>query len=697
MAKAGERPILLDESWANRAFLAPIASLNDELDERRRYFTTSSRKYVSAAIGGHWAVNPIPQFTDNCDLAHDAFFNEGIDTASRWWSEVLDDNAQYIHFRPGIPRYNSLTTYFGNFYNVEMGSIVRTGRSKGVLYSIGNVLGTIGTLPLQPFILGGSAYRYFFNLPRSKFWYLQPTPFPYRMGVQTMLNGLMANMGMISGEAGPTQNQFFDEGVLPTQVDNIATRNSFEGFLGPYGFVTSNGGLDIFAMSTATARLAQRFRTRLENEILSSTTALERQTAQSENNEGYRRDVVDRILTNGVQKNLETLRYKVVTTNDAETAYQRFIGDTGEGDDWEYSSLSYPSITPGDDPGIWERFKNYMGSIWDQARSEINRGADFVTFRANWTGSQSDSFSNQAGDSSLQQQINGMSSRAREMRFNAADGNVVGGPLGKAMGFIAEGLKDIAVGALDSVQLGGAIALAGNAFADIQKRYESSSTDLNRTTFTMHLRSWSADPYVRLQNLLYPLAHILVLGMPRATGPGSYDGPFFVEVINQGKTLIREGMISNISIERGVGDVGWDKDRNMMGIDVNVTVDDMSSITSVPISGGVSDIGATASGAIGAVAEQFVDGGREFVDTGYAALNKYSYGEDNKYTDYLSTLASVPMEGIMDPKQKWHLRMARMRADLATRRSPYYVGSSMIPSWAGEHLKVIFGETQGRY
>lgn len=700
---ARERQPLLDSEWAGKAFLAPLSSLSDEVDERRRYFTSSSRKFVSAAIGGHFCVNPIPQFTENCDITHDAFFNKGIDSASRWWSEVLDDNAQYIHFRPGVPKFNSLTTFFGNFYNVNMGSITRSGRAPGLAYAVGRVLGTIGSLPLQPFILGGAIWRNMFNMPRGKYYYLSPTTYPYRFAVQTMMNAIMANLGMIAGSIDEETSKYYDNNVLPTTVDEATINRAYGGVLKRYGFMNNYGGIDVFAISTSAARLAVDFRGKLETSIESAMgSTASRDAPDNGTAKVWRRTAIDTIIANGVEANLASLEIRPSSLYEFEKAYESFTGSTNDDDDWANSSLFIPSTSEDDpDQGRWSRFKAYVTDSYKQFKSERDRGADFVTFRANWTGSQTDSFGNQSGDSSLSTKINSLSSRAREIRFNMADGNLVGGLPGEVLGFVGNKLKDLVSGALDSFQLSGAIALAGSAFADIQKMYQSSSADLNRTTFTMHLRSWSADDFVRIQNLYLPLAHIACLGLPRATGPGSYDGPFLVEVVNQGKTMIREGLVESITFERGVGDVGFGRNMEVLGIDVSVTVADLSSILSVPISGGVNKIAAAASGAIGVGTELItgVDANTvtSAVDSAISAVNKHTYGEDNKYTDWLATISSLPLESIIDPKRKWQLNMSRMRSDLASQRSPYNLGSKAFSLLPGEFVKVIFGETVGRY
>lgn len=312
-----------------------------------------------------------------------------------------------------------------------------------------------------------------------------------------------------------------------------------------------------------------------------------------------------------------------------------------------------------------------------QAKAEARMGADFVTFRVNNTGSNSDSFNNSITEPSIKTEINAMSSKARMARFNIADGNIAG-PIGAVMDIVG----DVAKGILNAAQVEGFIALAGNAFADIQRVYETSSADIGRTTFTIHLRSWAADDWVRLQNLFIPLGAIMALGLPRATGRASYDGPFLLEVYNQGRTIIREGLISSISIERGVGDVGYAKGGKVLGIDVNVTIDDLSNVLSVPINPNISGV----TGAVSAVASAL---GGSVGEATAAALTKATYGEDNKWTDYLATLASIPLDVQINGTRKWQLNMARSRAEAAQWRSPYRMASGLMTGLPGDLIKAL--------
>lgn len=643
------RKYVLDKSWAGHAFLAPPSSLSDSVDNNRRFRTSSSRKFIDTTMGGHWAINPLSQFTENCDISHPSIFSRA-EPMGRWYSEVLDDNAQLVHIRCGVPQFNSLTNFFGNFYNIHAGSMARTGRAPDLWFSIGKVAGFIGTLPLQPFILAGSMFKFFVGMPRSKYYYLKPAMYSYWLAYSGFVNGMFVNMGLSPHFTNDAQKRYFD----PLTIPGTADLGSMNRVLND-GIVMTDGGIDVFRMSTKPQRLANRYR-ELMDDALSNMTG----------DPAKRADEFSRILYDGVDNSLMNLDDPGASLADYESAYLAFLGQYDEKN--SYNSEKYPDEN--DDQGWWTKAGNAY-------TSERHMGADFVTLRVNFTPTNSESFNNQTTEPSIKSEINAMSSKARMARFNLADGNVAGF-VGKAV----EVVSNVAKGILESAQLEGLVALAGNSFADIQKMYESSSADLNRTTFTIPLRSWAGDDWVRLKNLMIPLGGILALSLPRATGMASYDGPPLLEVFNQGHTLIREGMVESLTIERGVGDVGWKRGGQVLGIDVHITIVDLSTIMSMPINPAFSGL----SGALTAAAE--VVGGDAGV-TAATALNKSTYSEDNKWTDYLATLGGLPLNTMINSTRKWQLNMAQSRAAYNQWKSPDRVVSGLMNSLPGDIIKAV--------
>lgn len=642
---------ILDKAWAANAFLVPATALSDTVNNRRRYYTSSSRKFTDTTLGGDFAINPLPQFTANCDFRHPSKYTSSTGKG-RWYSETLDDLSQLIHIRCGVPKFNSMTNFFGNFYNVHAGAMARSGRAPDIWFKMGKIAGVVGTLPLQPFILAGGAIKFFAGIPRSKYYYLKPTMYPYWYALSNYTNAIFVNLGLSPHFVTDEQKRFFDPVSIPGQNDIDSMRRV-------YGKLMTSSGIDIFAMATRAQRLARQYR-------IATDKALEGMS----DDPNRRVEEITRILLDGIDDRVMSIKDPGATLDEYEKSYLAFAG--------EYTDDKAYSVDVDDPSRPWYQ------RAWEYFRGEAETGSEFITFRVNNTGSQSESFSNSTTESSLQEDINGMSSKARMARFNLAEGNIAS-PIGSAI----EIVKSFAAGVMEAAQIEGFMALAGNAFADIQKLYQSSSADLNRTSFTIPLRAWSHDPWVRLQNLYIPLGAILALGLPRATGPASFDGPFLLEVHNQGKTMIREGMVESISIERGSGDVGWAMGNKVLSIDVTVTIVDLSSIMSVPINPLVTPLEAAVGTAVQTVTDNAGATAKALGETVTAGLSKSTYSEDNKWIDYLSTITAIPLDVQINYTRKWKLHMARTQAAMDQWKSGARIANMMMDTTPGDLLKAL--------
>lgn len=275
---------------------------------KRRYYTTSARKFVDTSWGGHFAVNPFPQFTRNCDVNHTSLYtgnrvmrdNYGdFGGVGRWWSEVLDDNQQEIHIRAGVVRYNSMFTFFTNFYNVEASILSRRGKATSIFYSLGKAAGYVGSIMLQPFILGAEAINFFLSTPRTKFYYLSPAMHMYWQAVSAMMNTYMVNVGLTSfydpGDNNYTRKDYYDP--IVSQYNEVANLNEQQRIFGSkFGdrIVTRNGAIDVFALSTRAQRLGQEYRKRV-NKLLDDSFS------------GMNKDNRDEILNEFIEDKLDSL------------------------------------------------------------------------------------------------------------------------------------------------------------------------------------------------------------------------------------------------------------------------------------------------------------------------------------------------------------------------------------------------------
>ena len=67
-----------------------------------------------------------------------------------------------------------------------------------------------------------------------------------------------------------------------------------------------------------------------------------------------------------------------------------------------------------------------------------------------------------------------------------------------------------------------------------------------------------------------------------------FRSPFLCQLMDPGRHVIRHGMISSVTISRGQGNVGFNKNYKSLGVDVTWTVVDMSGIISASIMPGFS-------------------------------------------------------------------------------------------------------------
>lgn len=215
-------PRVKNREWIQQAFMLPSDSISDA-DMQRRLFTYAAWKYTDTTVGGNFTINNPPQYTRNADIKmggrgssihspgnagamEGQYLTQGSSNQygmsmskgmGRFYSEQMDDNAVAVNIRFGVPEFNSLTQFFGAFYDPEASVFARTGKGTGLCYSAGKALTAIATLPLLPAVWGGALYRYFSGKPASKFYYLKPTMALYWQACNTIANGIAVNMGLI--------------------------------------------------------------------------------------------------------------------------------------------------------------------------------------------------------------------------------------------------------------------------------------------------------------------------------------------------------------------------------------------------------------------------------------------------------------------------------------------------------------------
>jgi len=206
-----------------------------------------------------------------------------------------------------------------------------------------------------------------------------------------------------------------------------------------------------------------------------------------------------------------------------------------------------------------------------------------------YTGSVSESFSNSVGTIGTMDTINSVASTARNMKFNLSGGNIAG----ETVKDILSAGKNVLSGALDSVTFGLSNViqtLTGNSFVDIPKKWESSDMSLPSITYTMQLRRTYNTPLSAIRDELIPFAMMLNAVLPMATGRASHTSPYLCELFCKGVQHIKLGMVTSVTMTRATGNLGFDKLKRPLGIDISFTVTDLSTIMTAPVNNSIFDI-----------------------------------------------------------------------------------------------------------
>jgi hypothetical protein len=654
--------IIKDTEWLRRSFLVDGGNLHPE-DYRNRITSSASLKYTDTTPGGNMCINPPPQFTRFADIKATSVFtaSKGM---GRFYSEAIDDNNQIVHLRFGVESYNSMTTFFSGFYNSSAGQLARTGRSSGAIYLIGKAVGYVVMLASWKLLAVhflGVAFKLLSDKPTSKFYMSKPAMALYWNRAVTIANHMAVNRGIVPRLLG-------DDGrKLDPGYDFTADDNKFLSQQVPDIF-TPGGGVDLYAIANKAKRL-ERKRMKQAQAIMDNNANLSTLDLQ---------DAIRKI-------------YGTPITADAPPEFtNNSASKPGYLQRWLTSAMSKVKIGANESATTTEtqeKYKEEEPSISTFLESELDDGSQFVSFRVNHTGSVGEGFTNQAGTSDLANKMNGIVSQARSANFSMANGNLIGGAAGSALGWAVDKVRDFTTGVLDSVELSGLATLAGAAFVDIPKAWQTSAAQLPRSTYTINLVSPYGNPISQFLNLDLPLAMLLAGALPKSTGKQSHVGPFMVELYDRGRCQTRLGMIDSIQINRGVGNIAFNQDGKALAIDVTFSVLDMSEVLHAPISENFSlvDGVAQAVGSLAGTPGQAV-----------AAALTGGFDEETVFSDYMAILSGMSLNDQIYPLRKLKLNLTRKMAAFEAWKSPAHIASFIGDTFPARMVGAFYRGTDRR-
>lgn len=590
--------------WLRQSFMVPRKAIS-LIQQRRQMVGATQFKFTNASLGGNFYINPVPQFTRYADirvpgkLAGNLRAQYDGSGMGRYYSEAIDDPAQVIYMSFGVPTYNSLTTFWTGFYNSEASVLARTGRAEGLFATVGRTLGFIASIPLWPIILAGVAYRWATNSPSSKYYYLKPTMPLYWNAVNTICNALAVNMGIVPRVLTDQQHSWVGKGDANSDVDVATTDIEALHRLAP-DIYYAHGGIDIYAVANKATRLAAKMQAQVAdimgtNPDPAAMAAKLDEYMYSTGSQGELHDsgpvganasksgidaYLDRYLNSSMGSRNPPADPGATPANPTTDAKPK---TDGTGTQKIEPEIEESTGRGAEDVKTGTVKKGWISSFLAAAEAENKDGSAFVSFRVNHTGTADESFSSSARDSDIMSTVNSKSSAARNMKFDFAGGNIGGGPVGAMLGGIINSARDFVSTVGEGFGISGIAALAGSAFVDIPKQWESSTFSAPTMSYTLELRSPYGNKLSRFNNLYVPLAMILAGALPLSTGPQSYTSPFLCNLFSKGRAQTRLGIIESLSVRRGVGNMGWSPTGECLGIDITFTVMDLSSIMHMPI------------------------------------------------------------------------------------------------------------------
>ena len=618
-----------DEDWLKQSFLIYSPAVTDT-EKINRTFSSAKFKFQDSSLGGHYIINPRAQFTRYADVPVKGFLSSRTDLTSKndhknaglghYYSEAIDDTSQVIHMRFGVPQFNSMTTFFTGFFDNSSATMARTGRiSEGFFNSLGSAIGFITYLVTWPLVLAsliGNAVRFGMQKPSSSFYYFKPTMPIYWTAVSNMVNQIAITKGMFPGELDANSSQFAGTNY---KIDAAAMANIASAM--PDIF-SKNGGINVFAMATRGQRMKNKLDKELNESYQGNDGFVEKYDGETPRVSPGDRGVIENFLNNVLSSETPLQELAAYVKGWANTDPGKKAEDK-KAVDFERSLKVNTDGTPKtEDPS----FANFMSA-------ELDDGAAFTSFRVNSTGPMSESFSNNIVDSDLGSKFNSTSASNKAAYFASAGGNIVGGG---AIGDLAQGaaaaVVDIGKGIMDSLNIGGLLALGGSAFTIIPKNWENSIASLPKSTYTINLVSPYGNVISQMTNIYIPLCMLLTGCLPLSAGKQAYTSPFLVQLYDRGRQQTRLGIIDSMSITRGTSNLGFNKEGAALRIDVSFSVADLTNVIAMPIAS----------------------------KTFLSELNPLDgvMDDDNIYSDYINVLSALGMYDQIYSSAKLRIRLA---------------------------------------
>lgn len=714
----------LDNDWVRSSFLislddfpSPESVVTDKYVLKYMYWSRASLKFTNTAMGGNIGVNCKPQFCRYTDIRVKGLLNDRLDVSiynqsgnngmGSYYSEAFDDNAQRIYFRFGLPQFNSLLNFVSTMFSADLSNLANQGVVSQILYTASfTAARTYAFLAFFPmsalFMVGKLALNSFNNKSISSFYSVRPTMPLYWSAVNDMVNTISVLRGILPPSMMNASH------LSPGNTDyslNLEVLQSMQKLMP--GIINEQFGIDVFAL----ANRVQLIQNRIESDYTAGAYPDKKPDDPSGYYDGnpstdpatyttdqYAESVRNSINSSKINSSKTSLadlikKYNVTIgsakySGDGKSPNMLLTLDPTKLTDSSTAPTTDTTATTYIDQGVSNagadaigadsqlasrdvsntyRDPSTTGGLVDYFEAEAQSGGGFACFVVEHTGSISDSFSSDFEDSQIASTLNNISSSARSISYNVANGNILPG-----MESLLNSAKSVVFGTLDGFNLGGiARLLLGSYLVDIPKFWSGSTASLGKSDYNIELNSPYGNAISQLQNIYIPLSMLLVGALPLSAGRQTYTSPFICQLFDRGRTQVSLGMIDNISVTRGTTNLPFNKEFRPLGLKVSFSVVNLNKIMHVPVSKG------TFFGAIkDAVATTVADGVRNVTGSDTAAniaggfLATSLTDDDGLLFNYLSAVTGVSAKDSLYKISRARITLAIAYKSAATLTSP---------------------------
>lgn len=609
--------------------------------------TKGYRSFVDTSLGGNFPINVDFAFTEFADIPMERKWDAYGSGMGQYYFDTIEDNAHDIHLQFGVQKFNSGLSFFASWFDYRAYSLATHGRTPSILYDLGQVAGLAMGFMAPQLLMVGWLVKLFSLVGGGRFWYVSPAMPVYWTAVTNIFNEITGNMGMTMGSSAldvTSAENFSNAGMEERSYIKELHRLMPGIYEQAWGSNEEGFNIDIRRMVTRTQALENQLNEALQRSIAKGTGFVDGGSENGHNTDKLI-ELYDKAFnqltgsSNSQYGTRQTYNGSSPNKSGVRAYLQEYLKTkAGSGEKAEkIKGLTLQEITEGkalhdNDPDSMdeiygqklEKMNNLEalansedGDIFGLLKKELRDGSSWLTLRVNGHDSVSESFSNSSEESTIASAINGMVQQNRQLAFNLMGGAV----LGDAVQSVIQGAKDFIAGSANSLGFGGLTGFLFGGRVDIPRTYSGSSVSLPRRSYTIKCRPPYGHKIALAQTQYVLIACALAMVLPLSQGRNAYGTPFYVQVFDRGRCVIRNGLVSSLSITRGTGGVPWTREGLPLGIDISFEIENLDPIMALPVN-----------------TMSFIDS----VNPGQI-IDRVMSGHEGAFADYMSTLAGLSL------------------------------------------------------